>query len=394
MKYFVTLAITLTVFTQGDTAAMWQQFLPISVFWVMAIYGVFNGHMILIPATTIEYIIIVAVVISMLVSAFAENMLGIQYSVLFGMTMFAFSIVTRSITREELEAAFLIVAISSPVFAIIGNFDEWRTSLSVEITGSGLTRFSPYMMHPNLTGLYYGGCALYAIKAIKKSHARYTKVFFVLSALLSISIVLAASARSGLLAAIAAPIVAKFFNKINLRVIVTTAIVGILGIFVIAFAAESTVGLYVTEILELNSEARGVESGGTGRTELWAVGLNYIIDRSWGAYAGLGFRGATYNRIGFHTENSYITIIIEHGVIIGPVLILGILWAVYVGCARLARRAGETKSTDILGVLLLYVVVQSMFNRYLIAVGNGMSIMAMLCVMKIYLDRLRAVTGR
>ena len=129
---------------------------------------------------------------------------------------------------------------------------------------------------------------------------------------------------------------------------------------------------YIIKILELDSDTRGIDSGGTGRVELWKMGINHISSNSFiNSILGEGLRASSADVIGFSTESSYITIIIEHGLILGSLLIISIYFFVLVSFFNLKRK---NNIHLVFFVFLFYACIQSIFNRYLIAIGNPFSI--------------------
>jgi hypothetical protein len=95
---------------------------------------------------------------------------------------------------------------------------------------------------------------------------------------------------------------------------------------------------------------------------------------------GGGLRSSEQATIGFLTENSYITILLDSGLFVGGSLIFALLYAL-VSARRLSRDANTSDASKpmvFLVPLLVFVLVQSFFDRYLLAVGNPASLLALL----------------
>jgi hypothetical protein len=95
---------------------------------------------------------------------------------------------------------------------------------------------------------------------------------------------------------------------------------------------------------------------------------------------GGGFRSSNSDLIGFSTESSYITILLDSGVFIGTAMIL-VFW--YSPIKALTLTAPAQRSSGPLVLLtsfLTFVIVESAFNRYLLAIGNPTSLISLLLV--------------
>jgi hypothetical protein len=117
---------------------------------------------------------------------------------------------------------------------------------------------------------------------------------------------------------------------------------------------------YLYIVLELGSKTRGVDSGGSGRTELWQRGLDLISSRPEQWLFGGGLRWSTADTIGFSVESSYITIILDSGVIAGSVFIAAMVHAIF----KSAYWSRVKSSANVDAVLLTMIVVFALAQSF------------------------------
>jgi len=228
-------------------------------------------------------------------------------------------------------------------------------------------RLAPLGNHPDLAGLIFSGLVIPLLARFGR--ARAAERGLILGAVGgAVAIVLATGARGGLAAftASAALLIGETLVFDRRKRGWLLAALSAIGLVALLFAGPLLA--YVTRVLELDSATRGLDSGGTGRFELWARGANAILDMNAAMLVGGGFRSANPDYIGFSTESSYVTLTLEFG-LIGALLLLSQLWL----WLQPARGAGR----DLFFVrwFILFMLIESVFNRYLIAIGNPISLM-------------------
>lgn len=249
------------------------------------------------------------------------------------------------------------------------------TSLTAGAADRWALRFSPFNMHPNLGGLVFGGHALFACY-LYSSTRRYLPLF-ALFGVLDLGLVLATGSRAGLLALVlvAAGTLAMTYRSLDARAkhyLWLGLLLG--GAVLICFGGS--LGNHLNRLLELDSTTRGFESGGSGRIDLWRQGIE-LIGSSWRLMLlGGGLRWSVDDNIGFLTENSYITIVLDSGLVAGGVLIMAMVHAVYRagGALRISPYDREAVALFMIGA---YGLIESLFNRYLFAIGNPFSLSAL-----------------
>jgi exopolysaccharide production protein ExoQ len=239
-------------------------------------------------------------------------------------------------------------------------------------------------MHPNLLGFIFGaGCLILLHQAVVSSGRK--RAFYIISAGFCVAIIFAAAARASLLALAfsVAFVTLLFLNRLSTRTQRSLLHILIGGIFVCLIFGNSLY-FFLSQLLELESSTRGFESGGSGRVELWQQGFDLLFSRDLlYALIGGGLRSASPESIGFSTESSYITILLESGILFGGFLIASIIASV-VASIRSARQAFPLNWEEVCSIcIVLYVMFESIFNRYMIAIGNNLSLVLLMIIAKL-----------
>jgi hypothetical protein len=245
------------------------------------------------------------------------------------------------------------------------------TCLSISVGKNGLIRFMPFSSHPLLVGYIFGSGSILMVRRAYLARRKWERYAMAAGAVLAWSMVLAASARSavaGLLAAALFAYVAefRFFRNSSLGRAGMVAIIA--GLVVVAYFAVNSP--YLQQILEVSSDTRGIGSGVTGRTDLWEKGLMSLTsDPTLVAFGG-GLRSSEYSVIGFLTENSYITILLDSGALLGSALILFLMLAPFSALRQSRVSSDKPNALILLPSFFVFLLVQCFFVRYLVGLGN------------------------
>lgn len=302
------------------------------------------------------------------------------YTLVFGVVFVSIGFLRRAIPLNSV-LEICAYAFVAAIFTILAtDFSTYLRGLSGEvINGSGLLRFRPLGLHPNLSGFLFGAGAilLYRTGTQKSGINRF---LLRLAALISFSFVLAASARAGLVAVLAAFLITKILSyqfRIKRMSPVQLLSLGLLGVaMVITIVTKiDVISEYSVRILDLNNPLRGLDSGATGRVDLWIRSLSELQSRGFiELFFGSGLRSSSGLQIGYSTESSYFTLLLEHGIWLATLCVFGFGTIL----VRMCRRPNSSPATNYIGtvaLLLAFAMVQSVFNRYLLAVGNPFSIL-------------------
>ena len=320
--------------------------------------------------------------LSLAIAILGDNSYSCQYSILFLQVYLLVSILSRGMSLDEIMVASAqALALAIATFGITSSAAFFQ-ALNVNAPNRWMLRFAPLGIHPNLIGFIFGGGAVVFVFNAARAKTVGGRLLYYCLAGLSILVVVAASARASFIGLICAGLVVGVLalRRAKMKTIVAT---------LAAFAATVTVFLnpvisYLNVILELHSDTRGVDSGATGRTVIWQKGVELFSSDLQHFLLGGGLRSTA--AAGFSVESSYITVILESGMIIGGALILSIL----VIAARRLRRTLQSSAPDFpanaaLSMFMLFVLIESVFNRYMIGVGNPQSLLFLILCAKLAL---------
>jgi hypothetical protein len=358
-----------------------MQLLYLGFFLVASFYVLLVGRVVGIPPSGTELTLYSVGVLSACVALFRAQEFSGQYSIIFLATLILASILARSVPLERLLDVGAVTAYAWVVTALLAGGRDFYRALSISITSHGLFRYAPLNTHPVLMGLIFGvGSILMARQAILATTMAY-RVAMIAGSLLAVIFILAASARGALLslaiAAITAVVLDVRFGKGTHLKLMGACVV---AAGVLALSIGSKIAAYLDAILQIHSSYRGLDSGMTGRDVLWARGISTLVSDPVLLFVGGGLRSSESAMIGFFTENSYITILLDSGVFIGGSLIFALFYAL-VNARRLSRDANTSDASKpmvLLVPLLVFVLVQSFFERQLLAVGNPASLLVLL----------------
>ncbi|MCC7320333.1 MAG: hypothetical protein IT542_05065 [Rubellimicrobium sp.] len=340
-----------------------------------------------VPPGGIEWLLLLMGLVSVAVNiaAPADPYSG-PYSLVFLAVLAALMALTRALSAAAILAIAAHAWLAATVLVLVSDLPALLTSLRAE-TGpeTALIRFRPFGLHPNLTGFVFGAGAILMGDRARRC-AGIGRAALGAGAVVAVAVILAASARAGLVALGAAVLLTWLAGLRRpppggagraLALLLLPA----LGAAALAwvFLAIDGPGAHLARLLDLGSETRGLGSGGTGRVALWQAGLDHVAAGGTGRLLfGAGLRSASPGTIGFLTESSYVTLAIESGLVLGAAFVLG-LGALAVGAARRGARGDATART--IACLVFFALVQSVFNRYLLAIGNPFSVLVIALVL-------------
>jgi exopolysaccharide production protein ExoQ len=316
------------------------------------------------------------------------------YSVgLFGAVILV-SVVARSLSLERLLDIGAAVMLLCVLTTLVVERGSVLTALSASVGRSGLLRFTPLGSHPNLTGYMFGAGSILMIRRVLISKNMFERIAMAGAVLFSWVFILAASARSSILALLVAAAVAVILEPRVRRAIGWKWVaIGAVAATVIGVAFPEKISSYVTQMLDLESSTRGLESGGSGRVDIWWHGLETLFDDPLTLILGGGFRSSSSDVIGFSTESSYVTILLDNGIFLGCAVIFA-FWYSPIRALRLSLSQSPDANTLVLASsFLIFLMIESIFNRYLLAVGNPTSLMTLLILFSVAM-RARSETAQ
>lgn len=359
----------------------------VGLFITAGVFALLSGGTRRIDLSAAEVLLGGAFLFAMLVAFFRGNTLSTAFGAMFLLVLISAGVLVRQHGVASIDLVFRRAWIALILSVLVVQPGEFLTSVVGTVERSvGLVRFAPLGMHPNLSGLVYGGGCLLFFQHFLATPRLHQKLFALLLSALCLGMVLAASARASLLAlgltgTVAVVLIAWRGSR---RARVALSLAGITLLAVGIFKATA-IADYLTVILDLNSPTRGTDSGATGREVIWRDGIALVFSDPVLFFTGRGVRAAGPEVIGFPVESSYINLALEHGVVFGLLMAVAFFVTAW-------RALGKSFATGVMnpvlflsGLMLVFVLIQSIFNRYLIAVGNPYSLLILLLLLRLNL---------
>jgi len=384
-ELLIVVACYLTFYANvGGTAV---QVLALMLLCGAAAWAMMLGKIKAIPVSAAELVMYAAGTISVVLGVLsAEDAVG--PSIAFLAAIVAISVLCRTVSLERLMDAGACVAFLCVITCLIVEHAKVMQALSISIGRNGLLRLAPLENHPDLTGYIFGTGSILLMRRVLVSKNTFERIAAGTAGLLAWVFIFAASSRSSIIALFVAGVITIIFEFRGSR-FVSFKWIGIaltsFAVIVIPFADK--IVNYINAMLELDSSARGVESGGSGRVDLWWRGVATLFNDPITLAVGGGFRSSSSELIGFSTESSYITILLDSGLFIGSAIILIFLLAPLKALRLSPPGRRHLSPLVLLPCFLTFVVIESIFNRYLLAIGNPASLVTLLILLSLSISR-------
>jgi exopolysaccharide production protein ExoQ len=393
-RWFLGGSIYLTGWYYEGPALQASQMGAISLLLMAGFFSALSGDTLRIRPSLVEWLFGIAFLFAMLVAWMTGNVLSTMYGAMLLLVLLAIAFLVRHSRAVDLIVVFrwAYVALVGTVLALESPALFASLSGSVEY-GLGLVRYQPLGMHPNLSGLVYGGGALLFFQRYLAVHARLQKAFALAMVVMCLCVLLAASARAGMLALAVAGLtgITLIALRGSRRARLSLVLAAFIGVFVILFK-WADIKEYLSLILDLDSPTRGVDSGATGRTDIWRSGFALVFSDAVLMFTGRGIRSALPEIIGFPVESSYINLALEHGVLFGSLIAMAFAITAWRALQRGLKPGQPRYQLFMAGLMLVFILAQSIFNRYLIGVGNPYSLWILLLVLQLNLQPMSSGT--
>ncbi len=346
--------------------------------------AILTGKVRRVATTPTELILYAVGILSGAVSVLLSEDYSIQFTAYYFGAIVLVSVLARTVSLERLLDLGALVTILCILACAIVERHDLVSALAITIGKHGMLRFSPLDNHPLLTGDIFGGGSILLIRRFYISRNFREKCLMLVGILFAWVFVLAASARSSVVALAAA---AAFAIIVELR-LMNTLFSKRAGFVLVAIAACILIYIgpghkYLQAILAVDNSYRGVGSGATGRTDLWMHGINTLTSDPTRLAVGAGLRSSEAESIGFSTESSYLTILLDSGLFLGSALI-SLFISAPVRALKLSRSAPDASNTfAFLPSFFVFLLVQCFFIRDLVGLGNPISLMTLFFIMSL-----------
>ncbi|KRC10453.1 hypothetical protein ASE11_20770 [Hydrogenophaga sp. Root209] len=380
-------SIYLTGWYYEGPALQAAQMGAISLLLLAGFLSALSGDTRRIRPSLVEWVFAIAFLFAMLVAWMTGNVLSTMYGAMLLLVLVSIAFLIRHRGAAELIAVFRWAYVALVGTLLLLEHQALFASLSGSVEyGLGLVRYQPLGMNPNLSGLVYGGGALLFFQRYLAAHKSSQKVFALAIVAMCLFVLLAASARASMLALAVAGVtgVTLIALRGSRRSRMSLVLAAFVGLIVILYK-WADIKDYLSLILDIDSPTRGVDSGATGRTEIWRAGFALVFSDPVLLFTGRGIRSALPEVIGFPVESSYINLALEHGVFFGSLITLVF---VVTACRALQQglKPGQYRyQLFMVGLMLVFMLAQSFFNRYLIGVGNPYSLWILVLILQVNL---------
>jgi len=306
---------------------------------------------------------------------------AVQFSFLLSISLiFARIYMTMVPIHEVLEAFYWSAILSILIFLPLSLATIIHSILTFE-------RFSPFNFHPNLLALLFAGYLCVMIwKCMKRSWP--SRILSGSLGLVCVGGIFLASSRGAIVGIAAAGVfgaaltifgASKQRRKKLLGAVLVTGIL-LLALLMSVQNLESTQNFYTAldQVLALSSPDRGLDSGMTGRVDVWQAALRVFNNGTW--LLGHGLRSSDAAFISPSIDNSYLVILYDMGLL--PLML--ITWRFTTILSRVVRkyfRADHESSRHLYltcSMFLVVLLVTAIVERSLFAVGNPFSLLAFL----------------
>ncbi|MGI4815685.1 MAG: O-antigen ligase family protein [Janthinobacterium lividum] len=321
-------------------------------------------------------------------SLFQSDLYGVSYAWLFLLLSASIISLRLRISLEWILSQYVLAGVVTIFLFAVASHTQLLAALARSSDSRGVAyRYAPLGMHPNLVGHVFGAYCVALFWAAMDAKKRVKQIVLGLTSAIALVMCAAASSRGGLFAAVAGILGSTFiyYSRSSKQLLRYAAIC----VFFIAAALllSGSARTAVSDLLQLDSKFRGLNSGLTGRTANWGILVTKISESASVFFVGGGFRSAGLEQLGFDVDNSYLTIILELGI---PAFILIMLRCIVIGLrmTSLIRREGGKVNAAMMGILI-YFLLESVVARYMVAIGNPAS-MIFLCILLLALGAPRA----
>lgn len=312
-------------------------------------------------------------------STLSQDMQSSLYALVFLLTWVSIVIILQKYSMSELLRSFayggsvsVLIYIVASGFKIGGALTATGDSITIDDRSTG-----PFMTHPNLIA---HTMAVFVILSIFQASSEKIigKLIFYFTACLGTLIILSTSSRGGLVALVLASFIGYLIvYRANFKLILLFVLGVVFAcLYVVFFNPEFIERLSM--IMDLNSTQRGINSGFSGRQDLWLMVISQFFTMNIPFVWGGGFRNEWLSEFISAVDNGYIVSIAEVGFISLLVVLVRLILAMRQSVRRVRFNPNSIDATII--SLVLFILAESVVARYLLAIGNAASVIVLFII--------------
>ena len=308
---------------------------------------------------------------------------SLRFSILIACTLVLARIYMSVVPVHEVFEAFCYAAIISvSIFTLMAVSQLWESI-------STLARFNVFSFSPNTLGYIFA--SYFVIFAWKFRMSRWRgKTIAAACATMSLLVILFASSRASILAiamggggslALGALRINRAGHTRLLHIALYLSMILAASLpFISKVGVAQATGEFLDKVLMITNPDRGIDSGFTGRTAAWSEMMTVFTNGSWFVGHGLKTADAWGDAHPMSIDNSYLVLLYELGLIPALLITARFLWVMSsFGRAYFQCVDNGDKLRCLFGMYLMVVLlVNNFFARYLFAIGNPFSLFALL----------------
>ncbi|WP_314917317.1 O-antigen ligase family protein [Pseudomonas helleri] len=301
------------------------------------------------------------------------------YALVFIFTWMAILVILQKYTMTAILRSFAYGGfVSVLIYLAMSGFKiQGALTISGNEFSTGDRATGPFTSHPNLIA---HNMAIFTILAVVLAPSEKTigKLILYGTAIFATLILLSTASRGGLVALVTALIIATTItHRKNLKhLLLIFSLLVVAGIYIALFQSEYIDRLIL--IMDLNSSSRGLNSGLSGRQQLWSMVFSQFFTINIPFFWGGGFRNAWLSNFISAVDNGYIVIIAETG-FISLIIILARLAFVLLRSAKRVKLTPNSMDAAIVG-LVSFILIESIVARYFLAIGNPASFLILFLI--------------
>jgi O-antigen ligase len=325
-------------------------------------------------------VLLLFALLSEVVSYFTGALYSIQYGLILIGLFLAARLIIMHIGLLQIVRCYAQSAILCTLIILIAG----RKQLSGYQGGE--TRFTGGAgAHPNLLGFTLASYfPLFVGMALDLPRGK-RRLFMGGLALVTIVLLFTTGSRGSLGAVVAALVITALrftiFNRMiaQMRLSTLHVVYALLGagviVYVVIHGTElARIGKFVVSALQLDSQQRGIHSGLSGRTSIWAAAIHRLSGLEW--VFGMGYRQ------GIVIDSGYVTVLFDNGLVGGSV-ILGSMLRVFYWLWKSTNRIhspGWWRYYMVLWSMMIIYFINNVTTRYLFSYGNQFSLLVIFMI--------------
>jgi hypothetical protein len=314
----------------------------------------------------------------------------VEYGSLVIVTLISVRIILAVLPLPEVFRSYVTAAVISLVILVGTTFG------AVVESALGQVRYAPYEFHPNLI-------AFLAVGFIPALWWRYRDLgtrrpLMLLFVGVCVVIIVVASSRGSAIAlaagvcymGIMSAVWAVKHGRIRLTpgkfVVIGCVVAGAMSLLVVNSQIPQKLGTAFSDAFALDNEYRGLDTGLTGRVDVWARTL-YLMNSNdlWLFGNGLRTSGEDAD---LPIDNGYLTLVYEAGILVAIAVTLRFVWLTF-AVSRWYLRETDPRARRFYAAVLFTLIVfltNNIVARFLFGIGNPFSILSLVLLVSVPSD--------